>query len=95
MAAASDSALPYPHGYSSFASRAAMRSPPHTIADEKMSAVDSIASAMSAYELPNTPATSLTAASTALARNPTCAARMPRAFMGVMEGCARWVGSRR
>ena len=50
---------------------AAMRRPPHTMVDEKRSAVDSMPSAISAYELPNTPATIFIPVRLALTSSPT------------------------
>lgn len=49
VSAASDSAFLYLTEYWSSGSRAATRSPPITIVDDRMSAVDSTASATSAY----------------------------------------------
>ena len=60
--------------------RSAMRSrsPLQTISDENRSAVDSMPSAMRAWELPMTPAAILTTASTALTHRPISAVRIPR-----------------
>src|SRR3954463_16585331 len=61
-----------------------MASPPHTMSEEKTSAVDSMASATSAYVLPTSPAISLAAARAALISMPICAERIPRRTSGLI-----------
>src|SRR6185437_12343856 len=55
-----------------------MRNPPYTTSDEKMSAVDSTASATSAYAWPMIPAINLMIARIRFTAIPTCAARIAR-----------------
>src|SRR5665213_404235 len=55
-----------------------MRRPPYTTSDEKMSVVDSTASATRAYAWPTIPAISLMIARSRLTNTPTCAARSAR-----------------
>ena len=65
-----------------------MCSPPHTTSDATMSAVDSTASATSAYVCPKIPAASFTAASRALTTSPVWAARIAARCAGLTDDMA-------
>src|SRR5258706_8818395 len=67
-----------------------MTTPRQTTIELAMSASDSIASAINAYELPRMPAVSLMHASTALVASPTIVARTPRSSRdGFTCSCSR------